>query len=421
MKTLAAVLFASLAVTAAACGDDPAAPPDDDANGGGTPQTGPERHWAQPELERMVTYLASDELQGRDEGTEGNAKARAFILAEYARCGIQPLEGSHEQPITTGAGINLLGVIPGSDPALAERNIILSAHYDHLGVVDGEIHNGADDNAAGVAVSIAIACAIAENPPKKSVIIANWDAEEPPTWQTDAMGSIFYVANPVVPLALTDAMFALDLIGADLWPGYPNHYLLGAELTPQLRAAVDAAPVPDGLIARRLGLHLVEEQPTGHQPWSDYDPFRNAGVPAVLVANAQAPHYHTPEDDITVINFPKLSLEAAWLHAIVQNIANTPEPSVFDPNGSDYLTDALNAKEVLTAAVGPGGMIESMGLTADSRAKLEADLANVSAIYDALSGGAVPNATQIRQLRDGAQRMMCYTSPYYPESLCNLF
>jgi hypothetical protein len=425
MHKLSAIICSGLVLVtlAAACESTP--PADEPGDGaGGTTTAGPDlaHHYSQAELTRMTTFLAADDLDGREEGSPGGQLARTFLLEEMARCGIQPLNGSHEQAITAGQGINVLGVIVGHDPALAERHVIISAHYDHIGHCSGEICNGADDNAAGVAIALGVACAFAERPAAKSVIFASWDAEEPPTFLTSAMGSQYYAQNPVVPLELTDAVLVLDLVGSDMWPNYQGHFALGAELSPQVAAAIDNAPIPEGLLAYRGGLHLAEEQPIGHQPWSDYDAFRNLQKPVLFFSNGQNKRYHTPADEMATLNLPKMEREAAYLHSIARNLADSPEVPIFDPLGADYLVDAQAMSEVVAAALAPGGLVDSLGLGAATRTKLEGDLAAVIVIANKMQAGeAALSDAEIRDLRDATQRMMCHAGSTYQESLCNSF
>jgi hypothetical protein len=238
---------------------------------------------------------------------------------------------------------------------------------------------------------------------------------------TEEMGSMFYVANPVIPLEQTDASLVIDLIGGNMWPGFRNTNMLGSELSPEVRAAVDAAPPPEGVLGLSFGLHLAEEQPTGHIGWSDYDAFRNAGVPVVFMTNGQTPRYHTPGDVTDALDFEKLTLDARWFGQLVLNMANAPATPTFNAQGADYLRDAQSTRALLEAALAAGGLVDSLGLSADSRTNLEADLANAVRISDSMAGGAQPAAADIQALRDGVQRLMCYASPTYAENVCNYF
>lgn len=437
MTTSRPIAVLSLLVTVglasgAACvveeSDDDETPPT--GAGGSTPLESPGDRYqssaflAESNLSQIVTYLASDELDGRDEGTPGGQLARTYLIEQMQSCGIQPAVGSSfEQPITTGTGTNVLGIVPGSDPALEARTVVVSAHYDHLGNCEGQICNGANDNAAGVAIALAVGCAMAEDPPPRSVLVALWDAEEPPTFLTAAMGSQFYADSPVIGLDQTDAVIALDLVGADLWPGYGGHFVLGAELSPQVAYAVDAAHEPEGLLAYRGGLHLAEEQPLGlgRQPWSDYDAFRNKNLPILFLSNGQNKQYHTSADELDGLNLPKMELEARYLVAIVGNLAHGKTTPVFDAAGSDYPKDAAAMKEALAAALAAGGLLDVLGLTAKSRTKLEGDLTDVTAIADKLAAGGQLTEPEIRRLRDATQRIMCHAGSSYPEAICNAF
>ena len=108
----------------------------------------------QENLTRLVTKLASDAFNGRDEGTPGSAEARKYIIDELTKCGVKPagVNGSWTQDIRPGKGTNILGRIEGSGAQEKARYVALSAHYDHLGACQGAICNGADDNAAAVAI-----------------------------------------------------------------------------------------------------------------------------------------------------------------------------------------------------------------------------------------------------------------------------
>src|SRR5690606_14031293 len=135
------------------------------AKGKARPDDGEER-WP------LVAYLASDALAGREPGSEGSQLARAAIIAEMKRCGIAAAPGLAEyEQATRGPGVNVIGQVPGTEAA---RYVVLSAHYDHLGVVDGEIMNGADDNAAAVGSVMRVACELARRPGRATLIVALW-------------------------------------------------------------------------------------------------------------------------------------------------------------------------------------------------------------------------------------------------------
>jgi hypothetical protein len=110
-----------------------------------------------------VRMLSSDAMQGRGIGTEGSIDARLYILGRMREIGLAPTDQEFTFRKKGGAdvtGVNVMARIPGTEPG--GRAIVISAHYDHLGVRDGQIYNGADDNASGVAGALAVAEAFKE-------------------------------------------------------------------------------------------------------------------------------------------------------------------------------------------------------------------------------------------------------------------
>lgn len=348
----------------------------------------------------LVRLLASDAFGGRGPGSEGSRKARAAISAELERCkvALPPGKTSYEQPVRQGPGINLIGHLPGSEPG---RYIVLSAHYDHLGLHDGEIMNGADDNAAAVGSVLATACALASKPRRVTLIVALWDTEEPPHFLHETMGSRDWVAKPHVPLGEVEAAIVLDLVGGGLWPGSPVHVALGAESSPELAAAIERTPVPAGLVVAQAGLHLVEELVTGgHQPWSDYDAFRTAQVPHLFLSNGQTEHYHTAGDDFATLDLAKLTRQTTWLTALVAELLDLPKAKAprWAPTERPEV-DRAAARGLVTGAL-------ATGTFGRAEAALKDDLQRL----DPASG--------IRVARAAVQRVQCVAAKHYPTAIC---
>jgi hypothetical protein len=353
----------------------------------------------------LVATLASDDLEGRAPGSEGSRKARQAIIAELTRCGVRPGAGAaFERAIDPGTGpaVNVFGLVEGSEP---ERRIVLSAHYDHLGIVGGEVMNGADDNAAAVGSIVKVACAIAAGPkPRASLLVAFWDAEEPPSFLGPAMGSRAWVADPHVPLASIEAAIVLDLVGGGLWPGSPVHVALGAESAPALAAVIDQTTAPDGLVVQRAGLHLVENLVTtpgdGRQPWSDYDAFRRAEVPFVFLSNGQTAHYHTAGDDFATLDLAKLSRQTVWLTRVVETLVTGPREAAprWAPRSEPEL-DRQAARRLVAGALASKRFEAQRGV-------LEADLSTLA------------DAPSTRALRAAVQRVQCLAAGHYPPAAC---
>ena len=121
---------------------------------------GPRQKIDAAQLLEDVRVLSADAMEGRGTGTQGGAMARAYVVQRFAEAGLKPFGASFEQPfelpgLAKGKGANVVGYVKGTK--YPERFIVVTAHYDHLGVSDGQIYNGADDNASGVAVLLQLA------------------------------------------------------------------------------------------------------------------------------------------------------------------------------------------------------------------------------------------------------------------------
>ena len=156
-STLRALLLATAALSLAAC-----VPPN--ASRPAPVETATAAPVADPQLLEDVRLLSADDMEGRDTGSAGGAKARAYIVSRLDALGVAPASFGRLQPFQaqghtregtrTFDGVNIIGLIPGA--RVADRYIVVTAHYDHVGVNDGQIYNGADDNASGVATLLAL-------------------------------------------------------------------------------------------------------------------------------------------------------------------------------------------------------------------------------------------------------------------------
>lgn len=253
---------------------------------------------ASPEhLFEDVRILAADEMAGRLVGTPGSAKARAYLVARMQGIGIEPFGEGYAQPFTakhkdhTLNGVNLIGRIRGTGSS--DRVMVIGAHYDHFGIRDGKVLNGADDNASGVATLLAIAQDFARNRPTHDVIFALWDAEEQGMY-----GAHAFLESPPVPMERIALNLNLDMMSrsdtGELWIAGSHHY-------PFLRARFEAlarsAPVT---------LKIGHDGPPwkGSDDWtagSDHYAFHRRGIPFAYLGVEDYPDYHQPGDDFDTI------------------------------------------------------------------------------------------------------------------------
>jgi hypothetical protein len=242
--------------------------------------------------------LSADTMEGRALGTAGGARARRFVLARMQAAGVRPFGDSYEQPIAlparggapARAGANVVGVIRGT--SRPGRYLVVSAHYDHVGVRGGQIYNGADDNASGTAALFAIARYFSQHPLSSSLIVAAFDGEE-----EDLIGSRAFVRAPPVDRAAIVVDINADMIGRD--PA-DTLYVVGTIRQPALKSVVErlATTAP---VRLRLG---HEGHGTG-EDWtedSDHYAFLEAGIPALYFGVEDYAHLHQPSDDFETID-----------------------------------------------------------------------------------------------------------------------
>lgn len=273
-----------------------------------------------------VEYLASPEQQGRP-GGQAHAAAE-YILEHFKNAGLRPMfpgeagaPTSFIQEIPNSdkdgekrvMGRNLGAILPGSDPNLRHEVIILSAHYDHLGVRGGEIFAGADDNASGVAMLLEVAhrTAAQEVAPRRTIAFVAFDLEE-----RMLFGSQWFAAH--MPWQQEDVALFLtaDMIGRSLGDlNLPTVFVLGSEHAPHLKSVLDSIGEPEGLEVARLGIDLIGTR-------SDYGPFRDRKIPFLFFSTGQSDVYHTPRDIPETLDYEKLARVSGLIQKIVLATAN---------------------------------------------------------------------------------------------------
>lgn len=274
-------------------------------------------------MRRTILDLASEARRGRKSGTP-EARQAAESIAEWMReAGLRPVgSDGFLLPFTSGRlqGVNVAGILEGTDPGLRHEIVVVCAHHDHLGVTEQGIHNGADDNASGVALLLELARAAAYLPRKRTLLFVSFDAEE-----LGLLGSRAFIrAGPFAPGSFA-ALICLDLVGGDFYPGDScGLYALGAESSPELDALIRTEAAAEvALQVKPIGIYAIE--PMGAIfPRSDYASFRAAGVPFVFFSTGTPWYYHTPEDSPDRINYEKLLGNARFILRIIAALCEMP-------------------------------------------------------------------------------------------------
>ena len=322
-------------------------------------------------LARDVSFLAGDALEGRGTGTAGNDSARAWIARRMEQLQLEPLfvasdcpghcPPSFVQPFVarmSGAARNGLpaalatanvgGMIRGSDPALRGQWVILGAHYDHLGrrafgardpQLPDAIRNGADDNASGVAAILELARLLRTRPPRRSVAILAFSAEE-----LGLLGSEYLVTHPPLPLDSVQAMLNFDMVGR---LRDDKLMVYGTATASELPAAVNQATTAPAFKLTAIG--------DGEGP-SDHASFYRRNLPVLHFFTDAHDDYHTSTDDADKINAAGMQRVVAFAERIARTLADRPTHLTFV---------RAPATATRTAAARSGGPQPSMGTIPD--------------------------------------------------------
>ncbi|MFV1959716.1 MAG: M20/M25/M40 family metallo-hydrolase, partial [Planctomycetota bacterium] len=276
-----------------------------------------------------VEVLAGDAMEGRGVGTAGIEKAAAHVQEAFEAAGLEPAgdDGTFFQRFTVPGGPdgkparleNVVGVLRGTEKAWAGESVVLGAHYDHLGYgwpdvregCKGRIHNGADDNASGVAVLIEVARVLARQaPPRRSIVFVAFSGEE---W--GLKGSQHYVsAAKRWPVAKVLAMVNVDTVGR---LGEQKLLVLGTKTAREWPPILMGVGYTTGVEAT-----AVPEDPEG----SDQVSFVAAGVPAVQLFTGGHGDYHRPTDDVERIDAGGLVKVATFAREVVEYLAGRGRP-----------------------------------------------------------------------------------------------
>jgi hypothetical protein len=254
-----------------------------------------------------VQTLASPDFQGRRADSDGGRRARAFVLERFERLGLDPAVPGYVQPFSfTHRSVrallrrdrpfalefkdnaNVLGLVRGrTDP---DRFLLVSAHYDHLGIRRGDLYPGADDNASGVAALLGFAAWFAAHPPEHTILFAAFDAEE-----EGCRGSEAFAQAPPRPLDRMLLDVNLDMVGRS----EPKRlFVTGTRQHPEYRALLEQAAAKSAVALHAghdrpiLLTGLVDDWRTG----SDHAPFYERGLPFLYFGVEDHPGYHEPED-----------------------------------------------------------------------------------------------------------------------------
>jgi hypothetical protein len=348
-----------------------------------------------------VAVLAADEMGGRTPGSYGHELARNYILAEMESSGMIPirLDGSFIQeyendpiagryqmepdgsviPSNVTGGTNLIGVIPGSDPVLADEYVVLMAHYDHLGVTQtGEVYNGAFDNATSVAMALEIARVFTEHDiqPKRTIVFLITDDEE-----SGLDGAQAWLEDPEVPLGDVVLGLSADPTGRPVLPDFWPIVLIGLERSPSLLARMKKTRRYSELPVFFVHRDVVPVFSSDHDrffAWQD-------PIAAGWYTNPGMSFYHTVDDTPETIDYRVLGANTRYLAQVLVDLGGDdqryPYEGEFPVDGST----AQDLKELFE------GVLASIELSTRERERTEYFISEIDRVVEADSVDVLDN------------------------------
>ena len=284
------------------------------------------------ELKELLYVYASDYFEGRETGTRGQKKAVDFIRQFYSSHAINAAQGTEDyfQPMELnikGKMVkteNVAAIIEGSE--FPDEYIVISSHLDHVGIQNGMIHNGADDDGSGSVSLLEIAeafqeAAAAGQGPKRSILFLHVTGEE-----KGLLGSAYYANNPLYPLANTMVNLNVDMIGRldpkreDKDPNYI--YLIGADKISQ-----ELHDISEATNKRYTQIKLDytfndDKDPNRFYYRSDHYNFAKKNIPVIFYFNGTHEDYHAPGDTPDKINYEMLAKRSQLIFHTAWDLAN---------------------------------------------------------------------------------------------------
>ena len=299
------------------------------------------------ELSKHLYIVAGDEMQGRNTGEPGQKKAGEYLISEYKKIGISFPPGATDfyQKVPSefmkrgfapklNDSENIWAFIKGSEKP--EEILVISAHYDHVGMKNGEIYNGADDDGSGTVALLEIAQAFKEaekkgQGPKRSILFLHVTGEE-----HGLHGSRYYSENPLFPLENTIADINIDMIGRrdTLHPATNNYiYVIGSD-----RLSSELHTINEEVNTKFTKLELDYKYNDRNDPEriyfrSDHYNFAKKGIPSIFFFNGIHADYHLPSDTPDKIEYDALAKRAQLAFALAWELANRKERIKVDKNG----------------------------------------------------------------------------------------
>lgn len=286
-------------------------------------------------MEEDVAYLASDSLAGRETGTPGEQMAADYLVKRFEAIGIapkgtvgyfqsfnfKPSSNPHEQTKIVDSvidgmktGTNVVGYLDNQ----ADKTVIIGAHFDHLGMggqgslfrgEEASIHNGADDNASGVAILLQLAQRLKDlENPKSNFLFIGFSGEE-----KGLLGSNYFAKNPTIVMEKVNLMMNMDMVGR-----------LNEEKTLAVHGVGTSPSFKQLLFANNQQGFTIAEHESGIGP-SDHTSFYLNDLPVLHFFTGQHEDYHKPSDDFDKVNYEGMALISDYIYSIITDLDDDPK------------------------------------------------------------------------------------------------
>jgi len=356
------------------------------------------------DLHKHISFLASDEMKGRDAGSPEAEKAARYIRERMEELGVKPAgnDKGYEHKFSIPGRIcrNVCGLVTGTSSTLKKEYVVLGAHFDHVGMGmrgsrgrSGEIHNGADDNASGTSSLLELMEAFAKKPAKRSILFLFFSAEE-----KGLLGSKAWCQRPTRPLGRIAAMLNMDMVGRS-----KDNYLFIGGINTGLgfEKLIRKENDPFGF---NLELHGGGKAP------SDNASFYAKDVPVLFFFTAEHDEYHTQDDDVVLINTTDQARITRLAYRVARKVADSSKRPKFKKDDRNAMPAASergidHVRRTLGVRLGPydektkGMPIASVltrGLAARARLK-EGDIILTLDDHEAKSKEAVQSVFAIKR------------------------
>jgi hypothetical protein len=334
------------------------------------PRQMPSHEINQEKLSNHVRFFSQDRLAGRKPWTWESAVVREYLKARFESYGLKPWGCQRSFDQSFGMGTNVIGVLPGSDPNLADQIVLVSAHYDHLGKDKKGIYHGACDNASGVAALLEIAeyFSLSDHRPARSICFACFDCEE-----KFLLGSVAFTCRDDFDPSKIAAIINMDMLGRDFLDVCRDTlFVVGTETYPQLRDGIMDSGGKNALEILPISSELIG-------PRGDHAAFEHLDIPVLFFSCGVNKDYHKPTDTADKLNYAAMKKSAGMIADTIRMLSDKTIIEKPTPQDNPDFHEAETIARVFSKIA---SNYQAAGLKADQAKILEGTAADAKQKFD---------------------------------------